>query len=338
MAEPLRVAVLGLVHDHVWSNIPNLLKSDAIRVVAAAAPQAPLREKFEQQIAGGRTFAAAEACLEAVQPDVALVCDSNAGSVDLVELAAARGVHCVVEKPLANRLAGADRMLAACRQAGVHLIVNWPTAWAPALWHAARLVQNGELGPVWQARYHSAHNGPASAGASDWFCEWLYDEARNGPGALMDYCCYGAALCYWLQGAPELVTAFAGKFVKDFDLPNDNAVMLLKYPGAISILEASWTQIGKLPFKGATINCVQGAIQPRGNELLITSAEHPDGQIIPAEPAPAHLTSLGAYVTAVIREGLAPVGILDPAIARGGQAIMEAGILSVADGRAHPVA
>ncbi|MCC7495511.1 MAG: Gfo/Idh/MocA family oxidoreductase [Fimbriimonadaceae bacterium] len=336
MSSPLRLAVLGLVHDHVWSNIPNLLQSEAITVVAAADRHEPLRAQFSSKY-GGAVYETAEACLDHERPDLVLCCDTNRRSVELVELAAARGIHCVVEKPLANRLAGADRMLQACAAAGVRLVVNWPTAWQPALWHAARIVQSGELGPVWQARYHAAHNGPASAGASDYFCGWLYDEAENGPGALMDYCCYGAALCAWLQGRPEAVTAFAGKFVKDFDIPCDNAVMLLRYPGAISLLEASWTQIGAVPWKGATINCVAGALQPRGQELLISSAADPQGSLVPAEPAPLWARSLGAYTVALLREEIEPQGILSAEVSRLGQAILEAGIASIADGRAHPV-
>ncbi|NUQ00567.1 MAG: Gfo/Idh/MocA family oxidoreductase [Armatimonadetes bacterium] len=337
MAEPLRVAVLGLVHDHVWSNIPNLLKADSVRVVAAADAHPELQRQFESKVSGAQAFADPHQCLDTTRPDAVLVCDTNARSVELVELAAERGLPCVLEKPMANRLAGADRALMACRRAGVPLIINWPTAWAPALWHAGRLVLSGAMGPIWQARYHAAHNGPKSVGCSEFFVDWLYDEAANGPGALMDYCGYGAALCRWLQGMPERVTAFAGRFVKSEAIPNDNAVMLLKYPNAISLLEASWTQIGALPFKGATINCVEGCIIPRGHDLLVTSAANPQGETIPADPAPPHLQNLGAYLTAVVREGQPPEGILDPQISRDAQAIMEAGVESIETGVARPV-
>ena len=76
--------------------------------------------------------------------------------------------------------------------------------------HALDLAQSGEIGEVWQVRYRAAHQGPKEMGASEYFCDWLYDPNRNGGGALMDYCCYGAVLSRVLLGRPHSVTAVTG--------------------------------------------------------------------------------------------------------------------------------
>jgi len=238
---------------------------------------------------------------------------------------------------MANRLAGADRMLAACRAAGVKLIINWPNAWHSALYQAAELALSGELGPIYQCRYHAAHNGPREEGCSEYFWRWLYTESENGPGALMDYCCYGAALCRWLQGVPTAVMGLAGRFLKEDDLGPDNAVLMLRYPRAISLCEASWTQLGGEPFKGATINCRDGAILPRRDGVWVTSREQPQGVKLPATELPPHLTSLGLYTVAILNGEIEPVGVLDPEVSRDAQAILEAGIRSVESGRAESV-
>ena len=48
--------------------------------------------------------------------------------------------------------------------------------------HALALAQSGEIGEVWQVRYRAAHQGPKEMGASEHFCDWLYDPNRNGGG------------------------------------------------------------------------------------------------------------------------------------------------------------
>ena len=43
----MRVAVLGLTHDHIWSNLRNLAGAE---IVAAAEPDAKLRERFASEL------------------------------------------------------------------------------------------------------------------------------------------------------------------------------------------------------------------------------------------------------------------------------------------------
>ena len=80
-------------------------------------------------------------------------------------------------------------------------------------------------------------------GCSEYFYSWLYNRSRNGAGALMDYCCYGANMArHWL-GAPNSVIGMADRLVKtDIDV-DDNAIILMKYPHAFATAEASWTQV-----------------------------------------------------------------------------------------------
>src|SRR5260370_995857 len=80
------------------------------------------------------------------------------------------------------------------REAGVQLMVNWPIAWWPQLQQALRLAEEGRIGRVFQINYRAADAGPREVGCSEAFAEWLLDPDRNGGGALMDYCSYGAAL------------------------------------------------------------------------------------------------------------------------------------------------
>ena len=47
---------------------------------------------------------------------------------------------------------------------------------------ALELVKSGEIGHVFHARIHMAHQGPKEAGCSPYFYNWLYDAKQNGAG------------------------------------------------------------------------------------------------------------------------------------------------------------
>ena len=167
---------------------------------------------------------------------------------------------------MAADLAGAEALLAASRAAGQPLMVNWPTAWRPAIRHGLTLVRSGAVGQPVQLSHRGGHAGPREFGCSPQFCDWLYDPARNGGGALVDYCGYGAILCHAILGRPAAVTAVSARLRKE-DLPaEDNAIVILRYPRALAVLEASWTQIGGEPAFGMIVYGDAGTVlvhQPR---------------------------------------------------------------------------
>jgi predicted dehydrogenase len=70
---------------------------------------------------------------------------------------------------------------------------------------------------------------------------WWHKTAAGG-GALIDYCCYGALVSRWFIG--EQATAALG-IRANLDSPwgdaDDNALIIVRFPTAIALLEASWT-------------------------------------------------------------------------------------------------
>src|SRR6266481_238510 len=243
----LRVGVLGLSHDHVWPNLAAIAGSDLGRLVAAADPDPRLRERLERAHGDAQTHATYDALLERTDLDAVFAFADNRTSAELGRDALDRGLPVMIEKPMAADLAGADALLAAGRATGLPLMVNWPTAWRPALRHGLALVRSGAVGEPVQLSHRGGHAGPREYGCSRQFCEWLYDPARNGGGALVDYCGYGAILCRTVLGRPEAVTAVARHLRKEGLPAEDNAVVILRYPQALGLLEASWAQIGAEP-------------------------------------------------------------------------------------------
>jgi predicted dehydrogenase len=337
----LRVGILGLSHDHVWGNLAALGAGDAGEPVAASDPDPALRERF-RSATGLPALESHAALLERRDLDAVLVFADNRASAELGVQALARGLPVMIEKPMAADLPGADRLLAAARGAGLPLMVNWPTAWRPALRHGLALVRAGAIGEPVQIHHRGGHAGPREFGCSPQFATWLYDPQRNGGGALVDYAGYGALLCRALLGRPLAVTAVTARLRKP-DLPaEDTGVVVLRYPRALGLLEASWTQIGAEPALALTAYGDAGTLlvhQPRatregevvgpGRVQLVTRER---SELLEPPPLPPDERDGPAYFLARIRDGRAVEGLCAADVGRDVQEILAAALRSAAAG------
>ena len=337
MAEALRIGVLGLTHDHVWGNLADLQHSTLGKLVAASDVNEPLLEKIRSEFDCPQTYQDSAQMFADVALDAVYLFGDNAGNVDAAVTAAEHGLHLLVEKPMASTFAGAMRMMAAARANDVKLMVNWPFCWLPTLQHAMTMALNGDIGELFSVRYRAAHAGPKELGCTPYFYNWLHDADLNGAGALMDYCCYGVALARRLLGQPNRVTGVAGHLAKDYITLEDNAVLIMQWPRAMALSEASWTQIGHLTSYVAVIYGSEGTLvverAPRGR-LLLATREHDDGVEVEVPPLPDHLRSATNYFLDCIHHDKPIEGLSSAEVGRDAQEILEAGIRSAATNQA----
>jgi predicted dehydrogenase len=175
-------------------------------------------------------------------------------------------------------------------------------------------------------------------GCSKYFCDWLYDERRNGAGALMDYCCYGAVLAQAMLGSPAGVSGVKLNTGLKPDLTlEDNAILVMTYPHALATSEASWTQIGKMTAYTTVFFGGEGTlmVEPRhGGRLLKATRQAPDGVEIPVPPVPAHLETASAHFLRLIEHpGIPAHPLADARTCRNAQEILEAGLIAAREGR-----
>jgi predicted dehydrogenase len=342
-ATRLRVGVLGLSHDHVWANLSAIAAGAEGALVAVAEPDPRLRERLAREHGGVAAVPDFAALLERRDLDALLCFTDNRTSAEWGARALGRGLPVMVEKPMAADLAGADALLAAARASAQPLMVNWPTAWRPALRHGLALVSQGAVGEPVQLSHRGGHSGPREYGCSEQFCDWLYDPARNGGGALVDYCGYGGILCCTLLGRPAAVTAVAAHLRKK-DLPSeDNAVVILRYPRALAVLEGSWTQIGGEPGFALIVYGDAGTLivhQPRATregqkvgQGRVQIVRGDASETLEPPELPAGERDGVSYFLARLRDGRPIEGLCAPEVGRDVQEILAAALESSATGR-----
>lgn len=243
--DPIRLAVAGLSHDHVHWIFGRENRGD-IEIAGIYESNQELAERYagQYELAEELFFTELEEMLDAVEPEAVSAFGSIYEHLAVVEACAPRGVHVMVEKPLAVSLEHALAMQELAEEHDIHLLTNYETTWY-ATTEAAYDVAHKEnaIGDLRKIVVQDGHRGPEEIGVSDEFLEWLTDPEQNGGGALMDFGCYGANLITWLMNGEEPLSVSATtQQIKPDIYPevDDEATIIVTYPETQGIIQASW--------------------------------------------------------------------------------------------------
>ena len=216
------------------------------RLVAVADPDPAARGAAEH--AGARAYP--DAASLAADPDVEAVYVATPNHLHLsgVEAAAAAGKAVLCEKPMATRLADAERMVAACRGAGVLYGTAFDQRHHPAHRAMRAEIAAGAIGRPTAIRIVYA----CWVGA-DWSAEagrenWRIDAAKAGGGAMMDLAPHGFDLVEFLLGEPLVdVVATLQSRVQDYALDDGAVLVGQTASGIIATLHVAYNCPEALP-------------------------------------------------------------------------------------------
>ncbi len=241
---PVRLGVIGLTHTHVhW--IFESEKREDFEIVGIVEPNRELASRYSEQhgFDMALVYDSMDEMLDAAKPEGITAFGTIREHLAVVEAAAPRGIHVMVEKPLAVSLEHAEKMAALAEQHDIHLLTNYETTWYPSNHAVREIAASGEIGDIRKVVVHDGHRGPVKLGINDEFLEWLLDPEENGAGALFDFGCYGANLMTWLVNGerPTSVTAVVQQLQPDkHPKVDDEATIILTYPTAQAVIQASW--------------------------------------------------------------------------------------------------
>lgn len=242
--EPVRLGVAGLSHDHVHWILSRPVQGD-IEIVGIVEPNKELvaRHAKHYKFSMDLVFETLEEMIEKTDPQAVAAFGSIYDHLSVVEACAPKGVHVMVEKPLAVSMDHAIKMKSLAKKHNIHLLTNYETSWYATNHRVKEIVESRKLGELRKIVVHDGHQGPKEIGVSKEFLEWLTDPQLNGAGALTDFGCYGANLITWLTKGerPEAVMAMTQTYKPEI-YPNvdDEATILLRYPNMQGIIQASW--------------------------------------------------------------------------------------------------
>ena len=306
----LRVAIAGLVHGHADGFFSHSLGRSDIQIVGIAEPDRALFDHYAAKYKLDATLyhADLDELLRTIHPQAVLGYTSTFDHRKLVEACARYSVPVMVEKPLATTYEDAQAIAQAARAAKIQVLVNYETSWYPSNHAAYDLLHSGAIGELRKVVVHDGHEGPKEIGVGAELLSWLTDPKLNGGGALFDFGCYGADLMtYLMDGArPLTVTAVTQRIKPDiYKSVDDEATIVLTYPKAQAILQASWNW----PYsrKDMEVYGASGSVVTIANNDISVRMPHESHAVTRTAPpiAPPYNDSL-TYLRAVLLEGTKP--------------------------------
>lgn len=310
---PVRFAIVGLTHDHARGFIPAARGRTDIQLAGIVEADQELVSRYAKtyQLESGLFHSSLAELLAKTNVQAVAAFTSTFEHRRVVEECAAHHLTVMMEKPLAVSMEHALAIQAAARKGGIQVVVNYETTWYPANQEAFAIVHDQQaLGEIRKVVVHDGHRGPKEIGCSADFLNWLTDPVLNGGGALMDFGCYGADLITWLMKGerPTSVLAVTQQIKPDlYPKVDDEATILLTYPHAQGIIQASWNW----PFdrKDMEIYGKTGTLFiPRRDLLRLRSGNSPEVERKPAPLVGAQADPL-SYLAAVTRGDIKPSGL-----------------------------
>lgn len=304
--KPFRIGIAGLTHSHVHWVLGRADDGD-LEITGIAEADTALARRFltQYKLPMSLVYPTLAEMLAKTKPEAVTAFNSIVEHLDVVRQCAPLGIHVMVEKPLAVSLDHARQMAALARKHGIVLVTNYETTWYGSNVRALEIVR--QTGPVRKVVVHDGHQGPKEIGVNIEFLRWLTDPAKNGGGALMDFGCYGANLITWLMNGtrPTSVTAVTQQ-LKPHIYPkvDDEATIILTYPGAQGIIQASWNwPYGR---KDMEIYGVTGSVFADRTGVRIRTSEGQPETFEPVKPPAPPFHDPFAWFAAVVRKEVKP--------------------------------
>ena len=277
-----KVGFIGLRHGHAWRQLADISSIEEAHFVGVAESIPGIVEQARTVQPDARFYADYREFVREERPEIVWAFVENNRHVEIAEHLAPLGVHLIFEKPLAGTFEDARRIQQLAEEHGILVMTNYQMAWWPSNHEQRRLAASGAIGDVWRLHGVVGNAGPSPRDLRrKVFFDWLTDPEANGGGALIDFGVYGAVWAAWHLGRPSTVYSTVSHLQPErFPRVEDNAVMVLSYPRAVGIFEASWdlpagTQQLEIHGRSGTLSLVRDSLSMRVGRKKSEAVESP---------------------------------------------------------------
>ncbi len=243
--KPIKLAVAGMTHGHISFILGRPEKGDFELVGVFDTNKERTQQMAEKyHLPDEIIYHDLEEMLNNTKPEAVVAFGSIYDHLSVVEACAPRGIHVMVEKPLAVNMEHANRMAELAEKNHIFLLTDYETSWYPATAKSMKMVNDENfVGTLRKVVIHDGHQGPKEIGCEKVFLDWLTDPVLNGGGAIVDFGCYGANLMTALTNGEKAlsVTAVTRQFKPGiYPKVDDDATIIVSYPESECIIQASW--------------------------------------------------------------------------------------------------
>jgi predicted dehydrogenase len=241
MTERQRVGVIGAGAIVQVAHLPVLRRLKEVEVVAVCDSDLRKARVVADRFSIKDAFDDIDEVLQYEELDILVICTPNHLHESHILAALSRGLHVVVEKPLAVSLDSAKRIQAALAKTDRVLMVGMNHRYRPDVQIIRGFVQSGELGPIESVRgsWHVFKPSRSQLG-------WRLKRELSGGGAMLDLGMSMLDLGLWLAGnpTPKRVSATFDKVDSDGPVEQSGNAYVVCESGTSIFIDVTWNHIG----------------------------------------------------------------------------------------------
>ena len=217
----VRIGLCGAGHIAEIAHIPYLTTYEKYDLVAVCDICEERAKDFAKRFNIPNWFTSIEDMLANVELDAVDVCTWNAAHAPCVIAAARAGKDILCEKPMAESLESAKKMMEEVKKAGVKFTLAVPSRWAPPNVSAKELIDTGILGDIYMAKGQRITRRGTPEG-------WFIDKRYAGHGCMIDIGIHRLDSVWYLMGCPKPVSVSAQVYTAIGDFKTKGVE---RYPG-----------------------------------------------------------------------------------------------------------
>lgn len=241
----IRWAVIG-TSDFALDWIAPGIQSGRNSILAAIVSRDPKRAASAAKRLAAPLHYTSIAEIDRGQVDGVFIVTPNSQHAPLAIAAAQRGLHVLVEKPMAPTVKECQAMMTAARQRNVTLAVAHCMQWAPPLVKARQVLQSGAIGAPISASFKMSFDAPQSGA-------WRQDDpVEAGGGPLYDVGVHSIDAAQQIMGPVARVSAFLTHLIHQYNAEDTTTLLLNFTSGAHGCVQANF-------------NCHQNAFEIQGS-------------------------------------------------------------------------
>ncbi|MFI4911624.1 MAG: Gfo/Idh/MocA family protein [Sedimentisphaeraceae bacterium JB056] len=233
-----KVAIIGLQHLHPENYMPHFVRCENTEVVAVCEQNKNLLIPFSERH-GVAAYTDIDTLLDESRPDIAAIFLPHIDCEEAAIKCAQKGVHLMVEKPIAQTPAQVRNIAKAVEAAGVSITTGYCWRYHPVVKAIKKLISQGAIGQVVSVEARLA------AGKVDRYingnAEWMLQKDISGGGPLYNLGVHWLDLLnFVLEDKVTDVCAVNMNVCDKYDIEDGTVAMLKFAKGVVGILDTSY--------------------------------------------------------------------------------------------------
>ena len=232
--ENTKVLIAGLGGIAQIAHLPILAKMQGVEIAGVCDIDKAKAKSIADKYGVKNYYSDFAKMIDEVEADTLIVTTPTYLHKDVAIKGFEKGLHCLVEKPLARKEEEAVKITDAAKKSKKQLMVGMNSRFNPEIMMQESFVSAKELGEIFYIKSGFIRRRSTVE-------KWALDKKLSGGGAFMDLGIVVLDIALWLLKFPKIKSVSAVNYYHNFKTVEDTSIAFIKFAnGATLNLEASW--------------------------------------------------------------------------------------------------